>query len=491
VNALVLGGGFAGLTAAAELARYGLTVTLLEQHPTLGGKAREYRAAGYRFDTGPHLFTLPHIYQSLFTPQDVVKPSTLHRLEPLTRYFFPAGRVWDVYAHAHDTGHDLERTLAPLSNADAQAFLALRQEAKQLFEGAQDTFLYGPAPSLWDLMRYSLREGQRAHAGRTMAQLCKKYGASGDLEQFFLRFATYFGANPYRAPAVLHNIAWVELGHGAFHPQGGVTGIVKSLADLAESRGVTVHCNQQIKNLNRKGNHVVTVQTQDALYEAEVVVSGLDVIRTNQLLGRVSTQTRLAPSLSGFVMLLGLRGQSDNLEHHNISFSADYPREFADIEAGRFAQDPTIYISISSKQQPGDAPAGCENWFVLVNAPALSTLPMAASYRYEGTSSDEQMYADHIIDVLAQRGFNVRARIDVQHILPPRYLAQFASYGSIYGAAPTNLLTTIRPKPRVRGIDNLWLAGGTVHPGGGMPLAMLSGQQAAVSIAQHYGLLAT
>ncbi|MEM6428388.1 MAG: phytoene desaturase family protein [Deinococcota bacterium] len=496
MKALVLGAGFAGLTAAAELARYGLNVTLLEQQPQLGGKASEYVETGYRFDTGPHLFTLPQIYQSLFTSQDAVTPVELLPLEPLTRYFFPLGRVWDVYFDSKNQDGDdqLDRTTASLTEGEIQAFLALRDDAKQLFEGAKDTFLYGPAPSVWTLMRYGLREGLRAHPGKTVAQLvahvCEQHGASSDVAQFFLRFATYFGANPYRAPAVLHNIAWVELGHGAFHPVGGITAVINSLKDLAKSRGVKVHAQQQVNKLVRRGKRVVAVQTQDSSYEADVVVSSLDVIRTHQLLGRQSSQTRLTPSLSGFVLLLGLRGTSENLVHHNISFSADYPQEFADIEAGRFAQDPTIYISISSKQQAGDAPAGCENWFILVNAPALSTLPVTA-HHYEGPSPDEQMYANHIIDVLEKRGFEVRSRIEVQHILPPRYLAQFASYGSIYGAAPHNLLTTIRPKPRVRGVDNLWLAGGTVHPGGGMPLAMLSGQQAAASIVKRYKLSVT
>jgi phytoene desaturase len=482
MKAVVLGGGFAGLAAASELARQGLAVTLLEQHTDVGGKASEYRADGYRFDTGPHLFTLPDIYRSLFTASDDIQPVTMQALEPLTRYFFPPGRSWDVY---FETDH-APKTTQGLSEQEASTYLALRAEAKKLFEGAAPTFLYGSAPNMWDLFLYGLREGLQAHPLKTLPQLLKTYGASEDLEQFFLRFATYFGADPYRAPAILHNIAWVELGQGAFHPVGGIAAVIASLKTLAESRGVDIRCDTPVTRLHAHNKHITSVETSQGQLEADVVVSALDIIRTSQLLGKTSPLAKLAPSLSGFVMLLGVRGESPSLAHHNISFAPDYQREFADIAAGHLPQDPTIYISISSKSAPEDAPAGCENWFILVNAPPQT----GASAPFVQADKREQMYASHIIDLLEKRGFDVKRRLEHQHILPPRYLSRFAQFGSIYGVAPHSLMRTIRPKPRLAGVRNLWLAGGTVHPGGGMPLAMLSGKNAAAAVCRHYNVQA-
>ena len=308
MKAVVLGAGFAGLAAAAELARQGLDVTLLEQQPHVGGKASEYRVRGYRFDTGPHLFTLPEIYRSLFTADDPVKPVEMLPLTPLTRYFFPPERTWDVY---FETG-DSPKTTSGLTDKEATTYLALRNEAKKLFEGAADTFLYGDAPSLWDLFVYGVREGFRAHPLRTLPQLLKAHGASEDLEQFFLRFATYFGADPYRAPAILHNIAWVELGQGAFHPVGGIAAVIGSLRELAEARGVDIRCSTRVTGLQTHNKHISRVQTDQGDVEADVVISALDIIRTSQLLGKTSPLSNLEPSLSGFVMLLGVRGESPN-----------------------------------------------------------------------------------------------------------------------------------------------------------------------------------
>jgi len=485
MKAVVLGAGFAGLAAAAELARQGLDVTLLEQQPHLGGKASEHRAHGYRFDTGPHLFTLPDIYRSLFTADDPVKPVAMLPLEPLTRYFFPPSRTWDVY---FETG-DSPKTTSGLTDKEATTYLALRNEAKKLFAGAADTFLYGSAPSLWDLFVYGMREGLRSHPLKTLPQLLKAHGASEDLEQFFLRFATYFGADPYRAPAILHNIAWVELGHGAFHPVGGIAAVIGSLQALAEARGVDIRCRTRVTGLQTHSKQISCVQTDQGDIAADVVVSALDIIRTTQLLGKTSPLSNLEPSLSGFVMLLGVRGESSELSHHNISFAPDYRREFADIAAGQLPQDPTIYISISSKSAPEDAPEGCENWFILVNAPPQKKpAPQDPFEPFTQADNREQMYASHIIDVLERRGFNIKNRLEHQHILPPRYLTRFAHFGSIYGVAPHSLLRTIRPKPRLMGIKNLYLAGGTVHPGGGMPLAMQSGKNAAAAVCRRYHL---
>ena len=460
-SALVLGGGFAGLSAAAHLALEGQAVTLLEQAPSLGGKAGEYSELGYRFDIGPSVWTLPHIITQLFESAGETPP-VFKPLEPLCRYRFESGRVWDVY-------RDAEKTTAQLSGEEAQVYRNLVAEARALYEAAAPTFLYNQAPRLTDLARYGLQHGLRAHPFKRLPDLLESLGAQGDLKTFFLRFATYFGADPYRAPAVLHNIAWTELGLGAYYPEGGVRGMVNQLRALAEKLGVEIVTETKVERLETQANRLKHVHTSRGTFTADTVISSLDLIRTHQLLGRKTRVEGLEPSLSGFVLLLGLRGQTRGLTHHNILFPKDYRAEFAAVRRGELPQDPTLYVSISSKSQPGDAPRGGENWFVLANAPAVS-----GEINY-----GEERYAEHLIDLLERRGLEVRGRLEVQAVFPPRYLTTLAHRGSIYGAAPHSLLQTLRPKQTVRGVENLFLAGGSVHPGGGIPLALLSGKHAA------------
>ena len=173
-------------------------------------------------------------------------------------------------------------------------------------------------------------------------------------------------------------------------------------------------------------------------------------------------------------MLIGVNGES-LLPHHTISFSPDYPAEFAALDAGHLANDPTLYISIGCKSNPAEAPEGCENWFVMANAPALGE-----------TTLDQKAYADQILKVLESRSLLKREQVRFVRVLSPQHLAKFSEHGSIYGHAPHSLLQTIRPAQKIRGIDNLFLAGGSVHPGGGIPLSLLSGKAAAnLAMQQH------
>ena len=461
-TALVLGGGFAGLSAAVHLALAGLEVTLLEQAPSLGGKAGEVRENDYRFDTGPSVFTLPHVVEELFKAAGEAVPFELWPLEPLCRYLYPSGRVWDV-------SQDVDKTTAQLSQKEADAYRALLEVARKLFEASAPVFVYGRSPSPLDMMRYGLRHGLAAQPFKTLDGLINAYGASPDLKQFFLRFATYFGADPYRAPAVLHNIAWVELGLGVSYPVGGIHAVVVGLESLAKRLGVRVCTGVKVERLETRGSRLDTVHTSAGTFGADVVVSSLDIVRTYRLLGKKARVEGLEPSLSGFVLLLGVTGETPGLAHHSISFSNDYAAEFRALAAGKFSDDPTLYFYVSSKFQPQDAPPGAENLFVMANAPALR----------DGETLDEEAYAEHLLKVLERRGFDISSRVKVKHVLGPQHLAGLAHRGSIYGAAPHSLLSTLRPSPRVRGVSNLVLAGGSVYPGGGIPLALLSGKNAA------------
>ena len=463
----VLGGGLAGLSAAIYAAADGHDVRLIEVQPRLGGKAAQVCKDGYRFDAGPSVFTLKHVLEDVFAAAGKALPIDLTPLDLLCRYLFPSGRVLDVYS-------DVDKTTAQLSSAEAEVYRKLLAKSRELYEAAAPVFVYGPAPGHLKLLRYGLKDGLAAKPFSSLPQLLDGYGAEGDLKQFFLRFATYFGADPYRAPAVLHNIAYSELGQGVYYPAGGTYGVVRALAELARELGVDIKPRERAERIERRGDRVVALHTDQSSYaDIDTLVSALDIVRTHELLGLTTRYAGLEPSLSGFVLLVGVEASLPDIKHHTISFSPDYAGEFAALKKGRFPPEPTLYINVSSKTDPNDAPRACENWFVMANAPALRS----------GVTLDEAAYRDEVLATLKKRGLLEPSQIAFAQTLGPSYLAQFAYQGSIYGHAPHSLLATLRPRPKVRGVANLILAGGTVHPGGGMPLALLSGKQAAGLIA--------
>ena len=468
---VVIGGGFAGLAAAIEAARRGAAVTLLERAETLGGKAAQWREQQFRFDLGPSVFTLPDVVDKIFHDVGRERPFELLPLEPLCRYHYPSGRVWDVYS-------DLDATLEGLDAGEQQAYRRALKVARELYQDAAPTFVRGRAPGLLQLARYGLRYGLRAHPGKRLPDLLDHLGVAGDLRPFFLRFATYFGGDPYRVPAVLHNISWVELGLGVRLPVGGVHAVVRALAELAVDLGVEVHTGLAVRQLSERGGRVREVHTDRGHFQADAVVAAIDRRWALQLLGRSLPEVR-RPSLSGTVALLGVeRRPEERLEAHNIFFPPDYAAEFDDIRAGKHPRDPTLYLHASVRGDPNDAPAGHDNLFVMANAPALP--PGGGGETRAAADAEAQL---NLRRTLARRGIDLSDRVRVERSLGPAELERFGDRGAIYGPAPVGLLGTLRPGPRVRGISNLALAGGTVHPGGGIPLALLSGRYAVETLA--------
>jgi phytoene desaturase len=482
----VVGAGFAGLAAAIDLARGGARVQLLERGPEVGGKAGEWRAGGFRFDVGPSVFTLPDVVDAIFLDAGRERPFELRPLAPICRYRYPSGRVWDVYA-------DLDRTLSGLTADEGAAYRRALGAARRLYEDAAPTFVRGPAPGWRQLGAYGVRAGWRAHPGRRLPDLLDALGVRGDLLPFFLRFATYFGGDPYRAPAVLHNIAWVELGLGVTQPMGGVHAVVRALRALAEELGVEVHTGTDVVALPTRGGRVREVVTDRTTIAVDAVVAAVDRRWALALVGR-RVPPRRSPSLSGTVALVGVRGTTPELSAHNVLFPDDYAAEFDDLRAGRHPRDPTLYLHASVKGDPGDAPAGHENWFVMANAPALPPEDERGAPGPTGRADEDRARADEdraradaaaargLRATLAARGLDPAGRTVVERDVGPADLARFGDRGAIYGSAPNGLLATLRPGPKLPGVGNARLAGGTVHPGGGIPLALLSGRYAAASL---------
>jgi phytoene desaturase len=427
----VVGAGVGGLAAAIELAARGHDVTVFERGPAAGGKCARVERGGVRWDAGPSLLTLPWVFDDL----DV----ELLRVEPVTRYEFADGSVLELSA-------DLPRALAALeawspgTGGDWARFLGTCAS----MWAASERFLTGPPP--WPPrrdVRADPRDALRVKPWWTLRDLARSHTRDPRLRMVIERFATYAGGDPRRVPAALAVAGYVEHAFGAWHPRGGMYELVLAMVRRLEELGGELRLNTPVERIVIKGGRARGVDG----FAADGVITDVDeaVVRKH-LLGR---PRRARPrSLSGLALLLGVREPAT--AHHRILFPADYDAEFDDIFVHRrMPRDPTIYVSVPSVTDPGE-----HGWFVLVNAPATPA---------DWDATEAQVIEKLGVDVVE------RARVT------PADLG-----GAIYGAAPHGRLASLRrPGNRIRGVDGLWLTGGTVHPGGGLPLVTLGGRMVA------------
>jgi phytoene desaturase len=480
---VVIGGGIGGLSAAIHLAAAGAHVTVLEQNAAVGGKMSEIAQDGFRWDTGPSVITMRPVFEALFAAagRNLRDYLTLLPVDPLTRYFYPDGTVLDA---AQDARVMTERIAAMAGSADAEGYRRYLAYARRIHDITGPRFIYGPPPGLLTLARTPLRDMPAVDPLRTMDASIRRFVADPRLRQLLGRFATYVGASPFLAPATLNVIAHVELSGGVWYPQGGVYAIARALERLARELGVAVRVRTPVQAITTQGGRVTGVRLADGeLVNADAVIANVDVATVYERLLPTTPETRKrlaqivkpGTSCSGFVLLLGIEGEHSRLAHHNILFNRDYEREFDDIfERGVPPQDPTVYISITSKTDPGHAPPGCENWFVLVNAPPLG---QAFDWTREAAA-----YRNRVLERMAAFGFEVRGTIRSERMLTPHDLERMtgARRGALYGISSNDRFNALRrPHNRAPDVRGLFFCGGTAHPGGGVPMVTLSGKAAA------------
>src|SRR4051812_49086901 len=318
---------------------------------------------------------------------------------------------------------------------------------------ASERFLTGPPP--WPPRRDAgadPRDALRVKPWWTLRDLARAHTKDPRLRMIIERFATYAGADPRRAPAALAVAGYVEHAFGAWHPRGGLYEVVLAMTRRLLALGGELRASAPVERIWVRDGRARGVIAADGAHEADAVITDVDHAKVLRLLGRPAKPRE--HSLSGLALLLGLEGRTPDLPHHRIDFPADYDAEFDDVFVHRRpVREPTIYVSAP--------PAVHEAWFVLVNAPAA--------------------HADWDVEPLIDR-LGVRDRIVERVVRTPQDLEREtgAVGGAIYGAAPHGRLGTLkRPGNRIRGIRALWLAGGTVHPGGGLPLVTLGGRTVA------------
>lgn len=492
MNIIIIGAGIGGLSSAALLSRQGHEVTVFERNERVGGKLNERQAGGYRFDTGPSLLTMPGILKQLFESsgsrlQDHLE---LIPLDPLCRYEYADTTIFNCYHKLENTLNEIRR-IAP---QDVEAYREFLQYSKQLYERTADAFIFNPLADFRDLTSLNYPDLLRIDAFKTVSDRIDDYFSSAYMRQFFKRFTTYNGSSPFQAPATLNVIPHVELSLGGYYVKGGMYRLAEALKSLAAKSGANFHLDSPVQSISvdRQTKRADGIIAPDGTYHpADLVIANSDAHETyirllpdDMIPNRVQHKMdRLEPSCSGFVLLLGISTQFEQLSHHNIFFSDDYRKEFKDIFGNKqLPGDPTIYLANSSYTDPDHAPEGHSNLFILVNAPYLT--------EKQDWDTLSESYANFLIDELEKRGLaNLRDHIEYQTVITPKdfYQRYRSNRGSIYGTSSNSRLAAFRrPANRSPYIKNLYLVGGSTHPGGGIPLVVQSAFHAAELIRRDF-----
>ncbi len=467
---LVIGAGLGGLASAIRLAHAGHGVEIWEKNASAGGKLKELRADGFTWGTGPSLLTMPHVLRELFASvgERLEDHLELVRLDSCCRYFWMDGTVIDEDA-------------AFWQRPEVVKFL---HYARGIYELSGEAYLHRPPGDFWRAFTPrnwpKLRHLGKVATTRTLAREVERRIADPYLRQIFLRFATYNGSSPYLTPATFNIIPYVEAEFGAWYVRGGMPRIAEALAALAERQGATLHYGRTATGWNgREATAADGTRTgADFLICNGDALTSQTGFLSNLYDERARWEIRRPPlSTSGFILFLGVRGRDPRLGHHNIFFSNNYQREFAQIHRARIHPDePTIYISISARSDSTHAPEGHDNYFVLVNAPARNPLR-------PWTEEEIDLYRELIVARLEAFGLTgLSERIVSQRTFTPTDFAtrDLAYHGALYGWASHSVRTSLfRPPLRAPGTRNVFFVGGTTHPGGGIPLVLLSGKMVA------------
>ena len=487
---VVIGAGIGGMATAARLSVKGHQVTIVEQSDQVGGKAGAYSRDGFVFDTGPSLITLPAVYRDLFlkTGTSLEDNVDLQPVEPGTSYRWSDGtRVTLPGVNPAAAATALGDALGGTARED---WLALVARAAEIWRITRKPFLESPLTGTRELLALakSPRDVRTVAPTTSLRGLGRKYLRDPRLRMLLDRYATYSGSDPRKAPAALSTIPYVEQTFGSWHIGGGVHKLADALAARCEERKIDILLNSDVTRIVLDEGRVRSVELSDGSHlEADIVVSNADashlygdLVSGNRADAALRQLRKATPSFSGFVMLLAIKGRTPDISHHNVWFPSDYNAEFDAVFKGRPATDPTIYACVPN--DPLMRPdAEHESWFVLINAPRHGH----GKNEFDWSQTDfANNYADRMVELLAERGTDLRNRILWRELITPADLEARtrAPGGSIYGTSSNGMRAAFLRPANTSPIEGLYLVGGSSHPGGGLPLVGMSAEIVAETI---------
>ena len=473
---IVIGSGIAGLAVSIRLALKGYNVQVFEQNSYPGGKLSSFSIKDYRFDAGPSLFTMPHLVTELFklAGEDVKNYFEFSKKEIACNYFWQDGTSFTAYGERKKFLKEVEKIFGePQYNVDKYL-----KKAKKKYDLTSSLFLeqslhkvktfisLDTLKALFQLKTFELQKS--LHQANTQSF------SSPHLIQLFDRYATYNGSDPYQTSGIMTLIQHLESAYGTFVPKKGMVSITESLYGLAKRLGVKFSFETVVKEIKVELGVISGIKTKSGSFSSDYVISNMDVFHTYKKLlpNEIPPINRLKQerSSSAVIFYWGIKQSFPDLDLHNIFFSKNYKKEFQAIFKDKtVSEDPTIYINITSKEVVGDAPKGCENWFIMINTPA--------DHGQDWTQIVNRLRSHIITNISKRLNVNLKNLILCEEVLtPPDIESKTQSYmGALYGASSNDTMAAFLRHPNFSNrIKNLYFCGGSVHPGGGIPLCLLS-----------------
>tara|TARA_Y100000991_G_scaffold12906_1_gene8864 strand:- start:223 stop:1683 length:1461 start_codon:yes stop_codon:yes gene_type:complete len=471
----IIGSGVSGICAAIRLKSQGYDVEVFEKNKLPGGKLNTFKLDGFRFDAGPSLFTMPFLVDELFElfdldPRDYFnyKKKKIH-----CKYFWDDKTQFTAFSDNKKFLKEVKKKF----HVDESVVEKYLKKAKIKFDLTEKIFL---KKSLHKFSSFLNIETIKAlfnlnifQINRTLNEVNSEELKNKYLIQIFDRYATYNGSSPYKTPGMMTLIQHLENHFGTYIPEGGMYEITNAIYNLAKDVGVKFHFDCNVDEIILDKNICKKIRVNNKLIESDIIISNVDVNFTyNQLLKKKFKHRSLKneSSSSALIFYWGMKGTYDKLDLHNIFFSSNYKEEFSSIfEKKEIYQDPTVYVNISCKDVSKDAPRNSENWFVMINSPYNLN---------QNWDKQVRLTRKKIINKLEKiLGVAVGKNIINEKVYTPIDLEQNTnSYnGSLYGSSSNNIMSSFMRHPNfTRKIKNLFFCGGSVHPGGGIPLAILS-----------------
>ncbi|MBN8702966.1 MAG: phytoene desaturase [Bacteroidetes bacterium] len=472
----IVGSGIAGLACAARLAAKGYAVACFEANSYYGGKLTSFEKDGFRFDAGPSLFTMPQLVDDVFVAANK-NPRTYFNYkqkEVACNYFFSDGLLLTGYADITKFAHEIENKLGVNKNVIINYFNKSKMKYQRVGNLFMTHSLHKLSTWLSSKVLVALSHIYSFDLLNTMNGVNVRELKNDKLIQLFNRYATYNGSNPYSAPGLLTLIPHLEHGIGTFIPEGGMQQIPESLYKLCIDLGVTFHFNSPVDKIILNGSRASGVISKQQHFDFDMVVCNSDIANAYKKLipelkksKTIATQER---SSSALIFYWGINKRFSQLDLHNILFSSNYKEEFDCMFAKQEVyQDPTVYINISSKEITGDAPVGAENWFVMINMPANK------GYYTDEVQRKARAFIIKKINTLLST--DIEKYIIVEDVLTPVSIESKTGslHGSLYGTASNTKMSAFsRHANFSTEVNNLFFCGGSVHPGGGIPLCLNS-----------------
>lgn len=476
----VIGGGLGGLSAAITLRQAGFNVSLYEKNHHFGGKLNRLSQDGFGFDLGPSILTMPYIFENLFKGSQRRMEDYVEIIElPLQwRCFFPSGHIYDLYK-------DLETMQANnehLTVKDINEYRNFLAYAERIHELTKDSYFDQGIDTKLKLIKHHglIKAIKGFDYFSTMQQAINRYISNEEFRDMIGYFIKYVGSSSYDAPAVLNMMSHMQYEQGEWYVPGGMHLLAEGILKLAEEIGVKLYTDSEIVKLETEGQRVVAMEIADGeRITADYFVSNMEVIPLYEKLvdpphNLAALRKKFEPASSGLVLHIGVNKEYPQLQHHNFFFSNDARKNFERVfHEKKLPIDPTIYVVNTNKTDKKQAPAGHENIKILPHIPYIQHKPF--------TEREYQELKESVLVKLEKMGLkDLRRHIVTEDMWTPHDIEDMylSDRGAIYGTLSDRKSNNgFKHRKHSEHFDNLYFVGGTVNPGGGMPMVTLSGQQ--------------